>query len=117
LDDAAREQLRELIRCSPRELGYATSLWTLDLLARACFEQGLTATPVRGETIRATLVAMGIQWRRVKQFINSPDPQYTVKKAARLAETAGPTARGLAVGRGRRMLVFTLCSTDNKCMV
>ena len=57
LDDAAREQLRELIRRSPRDLGYATSLWTLDLLAQACFEQGITGTRVTGETMRATLAA------------------------------------------------------------
>lgn len=81
LDDAAREQLRKLIRRSPRDLGYETSLWTLDLLAQVCFEQGITATRVTGETIRATLVAMGISWRRVKQRINSPDPHYTVKKS------------------------------------
>jgi hypothetical protein len=36
---------------------------------------------VTGETIRATLAAMGISWRRVKQFINSPDPHYRVKKS------------------------------------
>jgi transposase len=81
LDDGAREQLREMIRRSPRDLGYDTSLWTLELLARACFEQSLTVTRVSGETIRATLAAMGIQWRRVKQRINSPDPHYTVKKS------------------------------------
>jgi hypothetical protein len=62
-------------------LGYATSLWTLDLLAQACFEQGIMATRVTGETIRATLAALGINWRRVKQFIHSPDPHYTVKKS------------------------------------
>lgn len=81
LDDAAREQLRQLIRHSPRDLGYDSSLWTLDLLAQACFEQGLTATRVTGETIRATLAALGISWRRVKQRINSPDEHYTVKKS------------------------------------
>ncbi len=81
LDDAAREQLRQLIRRSPRDLGYDSSLWTLDLLAQACFEQGLTATRVTGETIRATLAALGIRWRRVKQRINSPDEHYTVKKS------------------------------------
>lgn len=81
LDDAAREQLRELIRRSPRDLGYETSLWTLDLLAQACFEQSLTATQVTGETIRATLAALGVNWRRVKHRINSPDPHYTVKKS------------------------------------
>jgi transposase len=81
LDDAAREDLRNLIRRSPRELGYETSLWTLDWLAQACFEQGITTTQVTGETIRATLAAMGIAWRRVKQRIHSPDPHYTVKKS------------------------------------
>ncbi len=80
LDDAAREQLRDLIRRSPRHLGYETSLWTLDLLAQACLEQGITARHVTGETIRATLSAMGINWRRVKQRITSPDAHYTVKK-------------------------------------
>jgi hypothetical protein len=88
LDDAAREQLRELIRRSPRALGYKTSLWTLDLLAQACFAQGITA-------------ALGISWRRVKQRINSPDPHYTVKKAARLAETAGTAAPRRVVDGGR----------------
>ncbi len=81
LDNAAREQLRDLIRRSPRDLGYATSLWTLDLLAQACFEQGITRIRVTGETIRATLAAMGIHWRRVKSFIHSPEPDYTVKKS------------------------------------
>jgi hypothetical protein len=50
-------------------------------LAQACVEQGITATRVTGETIRATLAAMGIGWRRVKQHIHSPDPHYTVKKS------------------------------------
>ena len=81
LDDAAREQLRELIRHSPRDLGYETSLWTLDLLAQVCCEQGITVKQVTGETIRATLVTMDINWRRVKHFINSPDPHYIVKKS------------------------------------
>lgn len=88
LDDAAREQLRELIRRPPRDLGYTTSLWTLDLLAQACFEQGLTATPVTGETIRATLAALGISWRRVKQHIHSPDPHYTVKKSGEIGSNS-----------------------------
>lgn len=81
LNETARQQLRELIRRSPRELGYATSLWTLPLLAQACFEQGLVAMPVTGETIRATLATMGIDWRRAKQRITSPDRHYGTKKS------------------------------------
>jgi len=80
-DDAAREQLRELIQHSPRDFDYDTSLWTLDLLAQASFEQGLTEMLVTGETVRATLASMGIRWQRAKHWITSPDPHYAVKKS------------------------------------
>lgn len=80
-DDEARERLGEWVRRSPRELGYETSLWTLDLLARASFDKGLTAKRVSGETVRATLATMGIGWRRAKHWITSPDRQYEMKKS------------------------------------
>ncbi len=80
-DDAAREQLRELIQHSPRDFDYDTSLWTLDLLAQASFEQGLTEMLVTGETVRATLASMGISWQRAKHWITSPDPHYAAKKS------------------------------------
>jgi hypothetical protein len=80
-DAAAREQLRELIQHSPRDFDYDTSLWTLDLLAQASFEQGLTETLVTGETVRATLEDMKIRWQRAKHWITSPDPDYAVKKS------------------------------------
>jgi transposase len=80
-DDVAREGLLQLLRHSPRELGYESSLWSLELVAQASFEQGLTATRVSGETVRATLAAMGIQWKRAKHWINSPDPHYESKKS------------------------------------
>lgn len=83
--DEAREVLRELIHHNPRELGYETSLWTLASLAEVSFAQGLTTRLVTGETVRATLADMGIAWRRVKQWINSPDPHYDTKKKTGLA--------------------------------
>jgi transposase len=79
-DDAGREELQALIRQSPRTLGYETSLWTLDLLAEASYQQGLTAHRVSGETVRATLAGMDIHWQRAKHWVTSPDPQYEVKK-------------------------------------
>jgi hypothetical protein len=101
LDDAAREQLRELIRRSPRDLGYETSLWTLELLAQACFELGITRTQVTGETIRATLAAMGISGDGSSSASTVLIRTTRSKKAARLAETAGSATLGLAAG-GRR---------------
>ena len=76
----AAEQLRALLHRSPRDFGHPTSLWTLDLAAEEAHRQGLTATPVTGETVRATLARLGVRWLRAKRWITSPDPAYERKK-------------------------------------
>lgn len=80
LDDDRAERLRDLLHHSPRTFGKPTSLWTLDLAAEVCFEQGITPKRVAGETIRATLVRLGVRWLRAKNWITSPDPAYARKK-------------------------------------
>jgi transposase len=82
---AAAEQLRALLHRSPRDFGHTTSLWTLDLAAEEAFTQGLTATRVTGETVRATLVRLGVRWLRAKTWITSPDPAYERKKGGATA--------------------------------
>jgi transposase len=79
-DPARAEALRALLHQRPRAFGQPPSLWTLDLAAEVCCEQGLTAHRVSGETIRAALGHLGVRWRRAKQWITSPDPAYTRKK-------------------------------------
>jgi transposase len=74
-------QLQALLHQSPRNFGKPTSLWTLGLVASVSFDQGITASRVSGETIRATLARLGIRWRRARQWITSPDPEYARKKA------------------------------------
>jgi len=74
------ERLRALLHQSPRTFGKPTSLWTLDLAAEISFAQGLTPTRVSDETIRMTLRRLGVRWKRAKQWITSPDPQYARKK-------------------------------------
>ena len=74
------ERLRGLLHQSPRTFGQPTSLWTLDLAAEVSFAQGLTPTRVSDETIRMTLRRLGVRWKRAKQWITSPDPQYARKK-------------------------------------
>jgi transposase len=78
---AAAERLRDLLHRSPRDFGHPTSLWTLDLAAQTAFAEGLTATRVSGETVRATLARLGVRWKRAKTWITSPDPAYARKKA------------------------------------
>jgi transposase len=79
------EQLRALLHRRPREFGHPTSLWTLELAAQVSCAEGLTATQVSGETIRLTLKRLGIGWKRAKQWITSPDPEYVRKKGAATA--------------------------------
>jgi transposase len=82
---AGAEQLRELLHKSPRTFGKSTSLWTLELAAEVSFEQGLTTQRVSGETLRATLLRLGVKWQRAKQWITSPDPAYALKKTRAIA--------------------------------
>ena len=80
--DADRaERLRALLHQSPRAFGKPTSVWTLPLAAEVAFAEGITSTPVSGETVRATLARLEVRWRRAKQWITSPDPAYARKKA------------------------------------
>jgi transposase len=84
-DAAGAERLRELLHRSPREFGQDTGLWTLPLVAEVSCAEGLTAGPVSGETVRATLARLGVRWQRAKRWIVSPDPAYRRKKASATA--------------------------------
>jgi transposase len=75
------ERLREVLHQSPRTFGKPSSLWTCDLAAEVSFEQELIQERVSGETIRATLKRMGVNWARAKHWITSPDPEYSRKKS------------------------------------
>ena len=51
------------------------------MLAETSVEEGLVHATITGETVRATLEAMGINWRRAKKRITSPDKHYERKKS------------------------------------
>ena len=82
-DVVKREQLRALLHTNPRTLGQSRSTWTLELLSTVCHQRGMTKQPVSIETIRQALLAAGIDWKRAKNWITSPDPQYQLKKQQR----------------------------------
>jgi transposase len=76
------ERLRALLHRSPRDFGNPGSLWTLEWAAEASLAEGIVPTRVSGETIRQTLLRLGIGWQRAKQWITSPDPGYARKKGS-----------------------------------
>jgi transposase len=79
------ERLKELLHKSPRQYGKATSVWTLELVAEVSLAEGLTKERVSDETVRATLERLGSRWKRAKQWITSPDPEYQRKKSSAIA--------------------------------
>jgi transposase len=79
-DAATREQLQALIRQSPREHDYESSLWTLKMLAEVSHQKGWTSHQVHPDTVSQTLMEIGVNWGRAKHWINSPDENYSGKK-------------------------------------
>jgi transposase len=79
-DQPKCQALRAMLHQSPRTYGKKTSVWTLSLAARVCQELGLTERQVSIETIRLALKRLGVGWRRAKNWISSPDPDYVRKK-------------------------------------
>ena len=74
------DDLRALLRQSPRAFGKPTSLWALPLAARVCHEKGWAPRRLSGETIRRVLKRLGVGWKRAKHWLTSPDPAYARKK-------------------------------------
>jgi len=79
-DKAGRDRLREVIRQSPRQFGHETSVWTLALLAETCEREGIASRAVSADNVGHVLREMGIDWRRAKHRIRSPDGHYTHRK-------------------------------------
>jgi transposase len=81
-DAAALKRLEAMIHASPRDFGQDSDMWTLERLVEACHKEGLTARQVGTETIRRALKQLGVNWKRAKKWIQSPDPQYALKKTS-----------------------------------
>ena len=85
MEEIDADALKALLHRPPREFGYETSLWTLDLVAKEVLKLGWTSRLVSGEAIRQTLKKLGINWKRAKHWITSPDLWYFKKKRRAIA--------------------------------
>ena len=105
MDEVADEHLRALLHQSPRTFGKPTSVWTLDLAAEVSFAEGITPERVSGETIRQAICRLGVRWKRAKEWITSPDPEYARKKLGRQTPLEGASVGALL--RVRRVMECT----------
>ena len=80
-DNAGQAWLKEKVRQSPRQYGFAGSIWTQKWLAELAAREGITAQEVEPETVGRALARAGVNWRRAKHWITSPDAQYETKKS------------------------------------
>lgn len=80
IDDQQLERLHHLLQQNPRDHGFPTSHWTLEMLSETCLKQGITERKVSGELIRRALKRLGVSWKRSSAWISSQDPTYGVKK-------------------------------------
>jgi transposase len=80
LEAAKADKLRELRHPAPREFGKARSTWTLVLVAEVCAERRLTPHQVSDETVGMARRRLGLNWKRAKHWLTSPDPAYKRKK-------------------------------------
>ena len=74
-----------LVHRSPRTFGHPTSVWSLPLVAKVAYAEGITPREVSGEAIRLALKHLGVNWKRAKHWITSPDPLYLKKKGHEIA--------------------------------
>ena len=95
----ARDQdLRALLHQSPRHFGKPASLWTLDLAAQVCFEQGWTDRRLSRETIRLALKRLGIAWKHAKHRLLRSGPLESgstngASTTVRSSQRSGPDPR------------------------
>jgi transposase len=78
--DAAREGLKAIVHQSPRAFGCESSMWTLQLLAEVSYQERLTDRLVHSDTVGETLHQLGVNWKKAKRHIQSPDAHYLLKK-------------------------------------
>jgi transposase len=74
-----RRQIIRLLKTKPREFGLAWSSWSLRGLCAIAIKEKVVKT-ISPEYMRRVIAEEGYSYKRSKQWITSPDPEYEVKK-------------------------------------
>ena len=81
VDAGKCEQVKQIMHKNPRLYGKSSSVRTLTLVAEVLHEEGETPRQMANETIRTAMKNNGVSWKRAKDWISSPDPNYELKKS------------------------------------
>ena len=81
LDEVKRAAVHALLQQSPRAFDKEASFWSLSLLAQVAFEQGITERLLDEDTFGVAIKRLGLNWKRIRHRIVSPDPAYAHKKS------------------------------------
>jgi len=76
-----RNKIIRLLKAKPREFGLAWSSWSLRGLCAIAIKERVVKT-ISPEYMRRVIAEEGYSYKRSKRWINSPDPEYEVKKTA-----------------------------------
>lgn len=76
-----RQQLLDVVRRAPEQLGQTGSRWTLTALQQVC-DWATASSPA---SLSRLLRRLGIHYKRARSYIHSPDAQYDEKQAAIVA--------------------------------
>jgi transposase len=97
LTEDHEDLLRSLLTCSPQELGYPATDWTVPLLQQE-LEPELGQRP-SDDTVRRGLHQLGYVWKRPR-YVLAPDPERE-KKTADSPADPGPAPAERRPGTGR----------------
>lgn len=76
-----RKALIKLLKTKPKEFGLSFSSWSLRGLCEIAVKEKIVKT-ISPEYMRRIIIQEGYSYKRSKQWISSPDPEYEVKKTS-----------------------------------
>lgn len=97
LTEDNEDRLRLLLTCSPQDLGYPATAWTVPLLQQE-LESDMGQRP-SDDTVRRGLHQLGYVWKRPR-YVLAPDPERE-KKTTDAAANPGPATSERHPGGGR----------------
>jgi len=87
LRQRVQEAVERVVHRRPKGFGIERSHWTIGALREVIARDGVEASE---ETVRLAVHGIGLNWKRAKKTITSPDPEYEKKRGSSRASSRSP---------------------------